>query len=938
MNDADQDMPPGPAGKKDSGAPVRIGRYPILKRIGRGGMGEVFLGFDEQLRRQVAIKILPRRMAADPAWIQRFEREATAVSALEHPYIVPIYELGVAGDLHFFVMRFVDGDPLNSFVKKLHWELLDENPQGATEPAADRSKPTARPEKKRDGFDDTWESDSADDPDALTVLSGSAKKETPESAPALSPTNTEHQDDAFAFEAKGGDGEDISVITTLIEKSAAGLDFAHRQGILHRDIKPSNIMVDSEGNPQLLDFGLVKMTGTLDLNSDRSRTGNIIGTVPYIAPEVFNGDQERIDHRADIYALGVTLYECVCGVRPFRADTAEALMFKIIGTAPLAPRSLRSQISRDLETVILKAIEKNPEHRYQTAADLSQDLRNLRLMQEIDARPVTRIVKLARWANRQPILAFAALIGLIAAIVLPTIFAVSHLREQAEQERVAEYTKHIRGAQVLDEDRSELRTRLSTTRQELNLAVRTTPKHLAADHEDKQKIFRLRQNVSRNERELASLGGRIEFLLQRSREAVDPHAPDDRERVLLYAKLYAEAESEGNLAQMATYRVFLEAAGAKDFAKGEGKICLVCDTPGARAVIYPCPLRADGRKLPDLAAGEDLGELPLKDQVCEAGLWLIEVKATGRKTARYPVLVERGETWGSADWHDGMYADRDWTLRLPAQDSLSDADWAFIPAGPFLATREDYVGLEPRLGLELEWRWCDDFLLAREETRNSEYAEFLEDPKTFQLVLARMNELGADGEPKRELILIPRFTEFANAMLALNSEGVQFPNKPDFDPEGAVTGISKPDVEKYIEWLADPANEGLQTRLPRSDEWQKAARGVDGRIFPWGSRFEWSYASSRHAEKRDSPREYPRAPRSQPFDQSLYGVFDLAGNASEWLADGPDSAQAINQFYWFTGGAFGFGSEYMYVCWPWNRTPWDYVSITLGFRLARDLP
>ena len=308
-----------------------VSHYRILAGLGGGGMGLVYRAEDLKLGRQVAIKFLPEESAKDPLALARFEREARAASALEHPNICPIYEFGEHQGQLFLVMQLLEGQTLRELLK------------GRTN----------------------------DDQRSHSASFGAASRQ--ESALSL------------------------KEVVELSEQIAAGLEAAHRKGIIHRDIKPANIFVTNGGQAKILDFGLAKLARTEtdpDVNFPESsygigakgpsptpnpylsRTGVAMGTAGYMSPEQARG--EKLDARTDLFSFGLVLYEMATGHRAFPGDTGPVLHEAILNCKPTPARQSNPEVPARLEQVITKALEKNRETRYQTVAELRADLEFLK--------------------------------------------------------------------------------------------------------------------------------------------------------------------------------------------------------------------------------------------------------------------------------------------------------------------------------------------------------------------------------------------------------------------------------------------------------------------------------------------------------------------------------------------------------------------------------
>ena len=341
-----------------------IAHFTLLRLLGSGGQGEVYLAVDNRLHRKVALKLLSRRLDfVDPTLrsriVARFAREAEVASRLDHPGICSVYEFGEAHGLPWIAMQLVDGSSLQQRIAESHAT------KGPDAPA------------QHDEF-------------ISTVAIPDVRRDDASRSPGASRTG-------------GPARPEILRIVRFFESAADALHEAHEAGLVHRDIKPGNLMVTPTGGAMILDFGLAH-----DERGDGPQltmTGDFMGTPAYMSPEQLAANRIRVDRRSDIYSLGVALFESLTLQRPFESPTREGLYRKINFEPTPSLRRLNAEIPKDLEVVVHRCLEKNPDRRYQTARGLADDLRRFQRFEPIQARSTGAVTRLTLWARRNPVIA-----------------------------------------------------------------------------------------------------------------------------------------------------------------------------------------------------------------------------------------------------------------------------------------------------------------------------------------------------------------------------------------------------------------------------------------------------------------------------------------------------------------------------------------------------
>jgi serine/threonine-protein kinase len=339
---------PGAADPPEAGP---VGGYRLLRLLGRGGMGVVYLARHERLKRTVALKLIGVSSQANPERLARFRRETELLARLRHANVVPIYEAGEHEGRPYLAMEYVEGGTL-------------------------------------------------------------AEKLTAGPLP-------------------------VRTVAEVVEALARGAHAAHECGVVHRDLKPANVLLAEDGTPRITDFGLAKPLAPQPEDSSAAwdtGSGAILGTPSYMAPEQVANSRE-VGPAADVYALGAILYECLIGRPPFKAATPLETLEQVRNSEPVSPRSLQPGVPRDLETVCLKCLPREPRRRYPSALALAEDLRRFLDGRSVLARPTPVWERLAKWARRRPAVATLVLVSVLALAGLAAGVVVHDARLRDEVER-----------------------------------------------------------------------------------------------------------------------------------------------------------------------------------------------------------------------------------------------------------------------------------------------------------------------------------------------------------------------------------------------------------------------------------------------------------------------------------------------------------------------
>ncbi len=482
IGDASAGLPP------EYQLPEKIGEYEIVRELGRGGMGVVYEARHQTMERLAALKVIPS-ISSQPAALDRFLREARSAGSLHHTNIVPVFEVGQANGYYFFAMQLIDGQNLREVIDEIKRIELATGAQ----PAASKISNQASLKDLSATHTFYWGKDGKEtnqhDAGSLSspVESDKVLEKQVNNATVSSNLSETHRLARVGLQCENY----FHRVARVGHQVSEALDHAHSNGIVHRDIKPSNLILDTDGCVWVTDFGLAKTDA-----DDLTKTGDVIGTLRYMAPERLKG---IADARGDIYSLGLTLYELCTFRQAFDGVERFDVLKQLEKNEPIKPRKVRPSIPADFETIILKAIHRQPEKRYASAQLFAEDLRRFIEHRPIQARRVSAAERTWRWCKRNKILAS---LGAALAATLIIIMAGSiqfGLKNAA----------HVR----------ELNVEIERTEKMHRVAV----ENLFQSHADRARLLQQSTNPGRNFESLATIKKAVDLLpdLGESNEATE---------------------------------------------------------------------------------------------------------------------------------------------------------------------------------------------------------------------------------------------------------------------------------------------------------------------------------------------------------------------------------------------------------------------------------
>jgi len=983
--------------------PLQIGPYRLMRPLGEGGMGIVYLAAQtEPIKRQVALKLVRSGLTSEE-FLVRFEAERQAIALMNHVNIAKVFDAGTTPDGNpYFAMEYAPGVPLKSYC-----------------------------EREKLGL-----------PQRLD----------------------------------------------LFQQVCEGVRHAHQNGIIHRDLKPSNILVGNEGEKpvvKIIDFGVARSMGQrLTDKPLETEAGQMVGTPEYMSPEQAEMGPAGIDTRTDVYALGVILYELLCGLLPFDSETLRSggytemrwLICEVDPQKPsqrladfsrknelcqafgMIPTSLERKLRGDLDWITMKAIDKDRGQRYQSTGELAADIQRYLAHDPVLAGPPTLGYKLKKFVRKHRV----GFLSLASLLVISTVIALLTWQagiRKTHQQRVGRSMQKLQQAGKHQANYLALSTKLQRDASSLGRQSSRHQGWLPVWHPSTLELFGNRQDLEDTRSHLdTEFAAALRQLFEAGQEA-----PEDEESLLeeirtTTEQIYANRGRQG----LRQRDKLIPATSFIDEPSQSQSLSLVVgsDPPGAKVYLYryvehelrllPLPFHPkNDEAVPD---GQLLDRAILEfEAVRDPGLYASQFKegadrfeggdrflTIDKKTirsrtdlarelnklqpaqevivqvlrnrkhysiswtpfpaagARNPEKVARelkkarllniyhqlGFTFSGApltrgpknllgttplgknnplDLQKGSYLlvldlDGHPPVRVPVVVPGSTAginvriprripgDFVYIPAGKFFAGGDDQS--QARQNLEPFWYSQPGYFMSRLEVSFEEYLQFINDPRTR----ARMDEKGTvevreEWSKLKEQGLIsdqdrvPLIPQYYDDTLFAPDLRIPFRSgkwrlKSVVPPAGPLCGVPMLAALEYAHWLTRKRADGFTYRLPTDLEWEKAARGVDGRTHVWGEHPVGSFCRSDHSRWNEDRYHnghylFPESTGVFPNDESVYGVRDLAGSVLE-----PTTDQTIGGFLSFRGGWYGTSDDYLFhISTRWGR-PALTADLDAGIRLV----
>jgi formylglycine-generating enzyme required for sulfatase activity len=814
----------------DLGTGARIGRYVIIEKVGTGAMGVVYGAYDPELDRKIALKLIKPGHGIKDTAKARLLREAKAIARLAHPNVVAVHDAGVLEDQVFLAMEFIAGGTIKSW--------LDDKPR-------------------------TWR-------EVLDVFIAAGR----------------------------------------------GLVAAHAAGLVHRDFKPDNVLLDKEGRPRVVDFGIARQAAGTDDDSDAAvgepdpaatlrestgnvaplltltKTGTVVGTPAYMAPEQFLG--ERGDERSDQFSFCVALYEALYGVRPFAGNDFLSISVNVT-TEQLRPLPKDRDVPAWIRRLILRGLKADPASRWESMATLIRALGD-----DPD-------IKLRRRFIAGGTIAVGAVSLLIAWQM------VSRRRAEADREigrQLAAATRDAGTARASAAKALELRKRSFAAFDAMNRdegeaswkQARTLLPAIDAGYDQAERAFE------------------SAFTLDPSRVEIRGQLADLRYEHLLFAEDF-RLESKAQVLQERLAGADANGSRRKALA-APGTLALAVSPPTARVVLE----RYDRDPVTGRRNAAEIGPLATRaTSTLPAASYRLVIEAPGMARVLYPFEITRAQR---------VAVD----IELPRAGAIPEG-FVYVPASEFwFGDGDEQLRTQFLNTVPIHRRQVGPYLIAQRETTFGEWIEFLnalppgDRPRLLPAVSTPMRGSLAlqDGAGGWQLTFQPSSRRyFARAGEKVAYEGRTQRIREDW-LRFPVTGISGADMQRYLAWLRS-SGRVANARLCTEVEWEHAARGADDRIFPHGDELQADDANFDLTYGRIASAYGPDAVSSHPATRSPYGVDDLVGNVMELVVSSQKNDEMV-----LRGGGYYFGAA---SCRSTNREPIPSTirDVATGLRVCASL-
>ena len=812
--------------------------YGETSSIGEGGVGLVLKGHDHNLGRDVAVKILRPQMRGKSR-LDHFIREARATAQIEHPNIVPVHEMGVSPDWGiYFTMKKIVGEDLKEILLKL-------------------------------------------------------EKKDPE------------------YEKKYTLRKLLNIFTDVCN----GVSFAHSKGIIHLDLKPENVFVGDFGEVLVLDWGLVReikpkneteesdddksvnrIDNSVNINLDDSARpdltldGIINGTPYYMSPEQAKGDNNKMDHRSDIYSLGIMLYQILTLRLPFEGSKVRNLLDLVIIGDFIPPGKIAAyrKIPIELESICLKAMSYKIEDRYQKVKELLEDIYNYFDDYPVSSMHYSLFSRFRKLCLRHPVIststAAVVLFFLLGYGIIQTQMYIKYnLRCNLVGQQIQVGTNEFRKAREIFEQLEALRLKRivkEKSLQELELERRLQQTENSAINSCQLAMILLsgipdpyKKTKKFNDSRLNIIKERIGYTLHVKDYVTTGKLLDLLEKALEIDSAFISEEKKKKINTI------------RNEIRGDGSLQVSSLPEGANVEI---------RKLQENAQGvleeghpKNLGKTPLKLASLHKGSYLFTLRLKGYPDVKYPLNISHSEKE---------------TANIIIPEKIPDG-MVYIPDGHF------FIGGINARNQRLREIRLPNFFIRKHEVTFAEYADFLktltdEDLRIKYALMVRLH--------REDRCFFNVFDADFNILL------------PEIKPQHPVVGVSRESAVAYCDWIGKKL--GRICRLPTAEEWEKAARGVDGRNFVWGNKTSNEFAFISENSEATKRFGFWAPPGSFPLDTSIYGVSDMGGNVREWTNS---KFMGESPFYQIKGASAATTTRFLY-CAHASDTP--MVPSDVGFR------